>query len=147
MYYATSTIVWFKLYATFFCFKIYGVEVGNECFENSIFLEFSWLNFPPLSILKVLILPPICFSTNALNSLNFEKYFTLFFRMKYFWKKSSMKDTKYLIPPKDSVLDGPQTFVWMNLNNLFVHDTPSFGNASLCYFPYTWPSQNMNSSL
>jgi hypothetical protein len=57
--------------------------------------------------------------------------------MKEFLEKSSMRDMKYLVPPKDNVLDGPQTFVWMSLSNLFVHDTPSFINASLCCFPYT----------
>jgi hypothetical protein len=55
--------------------------------------------------------------------------------MEDFWEKSSMKDTKYFILPKDCVLDGPQTIVWMNLSNLFVHDTPSFKNASMCCFP------------
>jgi hypothetical protein len=82
---------------------------------NVVRVQFFWnsfdLNSPPLSIFKALILSHVCFSTNALNSLNFENYFTLFFRMKEFLEKSSMRDMKYLVPPKDNVLDGPQTFV------------------------------------
>ncbi len=55
-----------------------------------------------------------------------------------------MKNTKYLALPKDGVLVGPQTLVWINSNNFSTHDLPFFKNVSLCCLPWTRPSQKLS---
>jgi hypothetical protein len=57
-----------------------------------------------------------------------------------------VKDTKYLIPSRDGVLDSPQTSLWTSPNNLSTHDVPSFRKFSLCCLPHTKLSQKVSSS-
>ncbi len=98
---------------------------------------------PPLSDRNTLILYSDCFSTSALNSLNFSKHSPLDFN-KYthiFLEKSSMYVTKYLAPPKDVVLMGSHTSECTISRGLVARIPPSLGNGLRCCFPSMHPSQ------
>ena len=137
-------IVWFLRSATPFC---WGVKAVVSCLlipcalQN--FLNVIELYSPPLSVLRHLMNNPICYSTNALNALNWwntsdsssTKYIHVFL------EKSSIKLIKYLIWLFDGGLIRPQRSEWISCNLSVSLHLLYYGNGTRWCFPLTHASQ------
>ena len=126
---AASTMDRFLLFATPFPYGVYLVCIPSFC-KIALNTQEKY-SFKP-SDRSHLILQFDSFSTRPFRRWKHENssLFSLIGKIQVCLKKSSIKVTKYILPPVLSFCAGPHTLVWIRSRRLRL-----FGNGRRCCFP------------
>ena len=131
----------FLLSATPFYCGLWGIVSSHRMpsFTHKFLNSFDTYS-PPLSLLSAFTFLLVYFSTNALNSMNFENVWS-FFHMKkiqHFLEKSSIKMKKYFYLAVEAINKGPQTLERI-LSKFACTLLSQSWNLDFVYFPEVHP--------